>query len=137
MSVDGEVTLMDDQLMRPNGIAFNEDFTKCFVANSDPQMAIWKVYDIDENGTFQNGRVFFDATSMVGNDNPGLPDGLRVNKDGIIFATGPGGVLIFSPEGEHLGTIRPGTATANCTFNGDQSVLFMTANKYMASVSLK
>ena len=136
-SVEGDVTLMDDQLTRPNGIAFNQDYTKCYVANSDPAMAIWKVYDVDENGAFQNGRIFFDATSMVGNDNPGLPDGLKVSKNGIIFATGPGGVLIFTPEGEHLGTIRPGTATANCVLNSNHTVLFMTANMYMARISLK
>jgi len=137
LSVDGKVTLMDDQLNDPNGIAFNEDFSKCYVSNSNPKMAIWKVYDVDENGALQNGRVFFDATSMVDDDNPGLPDGLRVNKNGIVFATGPGGVLIFTPDGEHLGTIRPGTATANCTFNADQSVLFLTANMYVARISLK
>ena len=137
LSVDGELTLLDDQLKRPNGIAFNSDYTKCYVANSDRENAIWKVYDVDENGIFQNGRVFFDATSLVDDDNPGLPDGLKVNNKGIIFATGPGGVLIFTPDAEHLGTIRPGTATANCAFNTDQSVLFMTANAYMTQISLK
>jgi len=137
LSVDGDVTLMDDQLKRPNGIAFSPDFSKCYVANSDSENAIWKVYDVDENGVFQNGRVFFDATAMASKDNPGLPDGMCVNKDGIVFGTGPGGVLIFTPDGEHLGTIRPETATANCTFNDDQTVLFMTANMYMTRVQLK
>ena len=137
LSMDGQVSLMDDQLTYPNGIAFSPDFTKCYVANSDPQMAIWKVYDVDENGDFQNGRIFFDATTMVSDQNPGLPDGMRVNKKGIIFATGPGGVLIFTADGKHLGTIRPGVATANCTFNADQTILFMTAHKYMTKVALK
>jgi gluconolactonase len=73
---------------------------------------------------------------MVGDQNKGLPDGLRVNKNGIIFATGPGGVLIFTPGGEHLGTIRPGVAVANCTFNSDESILFLTAHNYVAKVEL-
>jgi len=137
LSVDGEVTLMDDQLTYPNGIAFSPDYSKCYVANSDPQKAIWMVYDLDDDGTFQNGRVFYDATAMVGDQNPGLPDGMRVNKKGIVFASGPGGVLIFTPQGEHLGTIKPGVATANCTFNADQSILFMTADNYMTKVALK
>ena len=136
-SADGEVTLMDKELSRPNGIAFNPDFTKCYVANSDPNMAIWKVYDVDENGNFQNGKVFFDVTSMVGDEHKGLPDGLRVNKNGTIFATGPGGVLIFSPQAEHLGTIRPGVAVANCTLNADQSIIFLTAHNYVTQVALK
>ncbi len=68
---------------------------------------------------------------------PGLPDGLKVNKEGILFATGPGGVLVFTAEGEHLGTISTGQPTANCAFNADESVLYMTADMYVARVALK
>lgn len=136
VSPDGAVSLMTDELSRPNGIAFSPDYTKCYVANSDPERAIWMVYDVDEHKNFINGRIFFDATSMAAS-NPGLPDGLKVNKKGILFATGPGGVLIFSPEGTHLGTIATGQPTSNCAFNTDESVLFMTADMYVARVSLK
>jgi gluconolactonase len=67
----------------------------------------------------------------------GLPDGLKVHKNGWIFATGPGGVLIFTPEGEHLGTIVTGKATSNCAFNADYSELFITADDYLLRVKLK
>lgn len=136
-TTDGKVTLLEKDLTFPNGIAFSPDYTKCYVANSDPKMAIWKVYDVDEQGNFQNGKVFYDVASLVSEQNPGLPDGLKINKDGILFATGPGGVLIFTPDGEHLGTIHPGVATANCAFNSDQTVLFMTAQNYMTKLALK
>ena len=127
---------MTDELSRPNGIAFSPDYSKCYVANSDPERAIWMVYEIDEHKKFTNGRVFFDATSLAAS-NPGLPDGLKVNKEGVLFATGPGGVLVFTPEGEHLGTISTGQATANCAFNADETVLFMTADMYLTRVVLK
>lgn len=133
LGLDASVTLLTNELSRPNGIAFSPDYTKCYVANSDPERAIWMVYDVTPEKTFANGKVFFDATSMVP-DNKGLPDGLKVRKDGTIFATGPGGVLVFTPEGKHLGTISPGEATANCGFNEDESVLFMTADMYMTRI---
>ncbi|MCB0549128.1 MAG: SMP-30/gluconolactonase/LRE family protein [Phaeodactylibacter sp.] len=136
VSPEGEVFLLTDELSRPNGIAFSPDYSKCYVANSDPERAIWMVYEIDEHKKFTNGRVFFDATSLAAS-NPGLPDGLKVNKEGVLFATGPGGVLVFTPEGEHLGTISTGQATANCAFNADETVLFMTADMYLTRVVLK
>jgi gluconolactonase len=66
----------------------------------------------------------------------GLADGMKVNKEGTIFATGPGGVLVFSPEGKHLGTIKTGQSTANCAFNDDESILFMTAHNYLMRINL-
>ncbi len=136
ISPEGEVFLMTDELSRPNGIAFSPDFSRCYVANSDPERPIWMVYEVDENKNFSNGRVFFDATELAKNK-PGMPDGLKVNKEGILFATGPGGVLVISAEGEHLGAVSTGQATANCAFNADESVLYMTADKYIARVALK
>lgn len=132
----GNVTLLTKELSRPNGIAFSPDFKKLYVANSDPEKAIWMVYEVDENGLLKNGKLFFDATGKT-KTLKGLPDGMKVHRNGWIFATGPGGVLIFTPEGEHLGTIFPGEATANCAFNTDYSVLFMTADDYLLRVKLK
>lgn len=136
VSPEGGVFLQTDELSRPNGIAFSPDYSKCYVANSDPDRAIWMVYDVDEQKNFINGKVFFDATSMVAS-NPGLPDGLKVNKEGILFATGPGGIYILTPEGEQLGIISTGQATANCALNADESVLYMTADMYVARIALK
>ena len=135
LGTDGVVTLLTEELSRPNGIAFSPDEKTLYVANSDPNRAIWMAFDVNEDGTLSNGRVFFDATSMV--DNNGLPDGMKVDEKGNIFATGPGGVLIFNPEGEHLGTIHTGQATANCGFGDDGSTLYLTADMYLMRVRLK
>ena len=67
----------------------------------------------------------------------GAPDGLVVRDDGIIFATGPGGVWIINPEGEHLGTIRTGKATSNCTLDSDNQYLYMTADMYLMRIRLR
>jgi len=124
------VSLMVDSLTRPNGIALNPDESKAYVANSDPNKAIWAVYDINENGDFENGKLFFDATAMA-KEEQGLPDGLKVNADGNIFATGPGGVFVFSSQGKLLGKIRTGQATANCALGFDETTLYITANSYI------
>ena len=87
-------------------------------------------FDVQDDGSIDNGRVFFDATRWV-KDKPGLPDGLKVDRAGNVFATGPGGVLVFCPEGEHLGTINTGQATANCGWGDDGSVLYITADMFL------
>lgn len=133
---NGTLTLLTKKLSRPNGIAFSPDFTKIYVANSDPTKAIWMVYELAENGLLENGKVFFDATDKV-KKMKGLPDGMKVHPEGYIFATGPGGVLIFTPDAIHLGTVFTGEATANCAFNEDFSMLYITADDYLLRIKLK
>ncbi|MBX2875928.1 MAG: SMP-30/gluconolactonase/LRE family protein [Saprospiraceae bacterium] len=135
LGIDGETVLLTDEMTRPNGIALSPDEKTLYVANSDPKKAIWMAFDLTDNGV-ENGRVLFDATSMVGPERKGLPDGLKVHKSGNLFATGPGGVLILSPTGQHLGTILTGQATSNCAFNDDQSQLFMTADMYVMRIDI-
>ena len=135
LSSDGEVTLLTDELSRPNGLAFSPDEQTLYVSNSDPGRAIWMAYDVQPDGDITNGRVFFDATQWVG-DRPGLPDGLKVDKAGNLFATGPGGVLVFTPDGVHLGTIDTGQATANCAFGDDGTSLYITADMYLLRIKL-
>ena len=132
---NNKLTLLTDQMSRPNGIALSPDETTLYVANSDPKQAIWMVYDLDENKNISNGRVFYDATDQVGKEK-GLPDGLKVHPNGNVFATGPGGVWIFTPEGEVLGKLKTGQATANCAFNDSFSTLFITADMYLARLDL-
>ena len=135
LGLDGETILLTDEMTRPNGIALSPDEKTLYVANSDPEKAIWMAFDLTEDGV-ENGRVLFDATSMVGSERKGLPDGLKVHRSGHLFATGPGGVLVLSPSGQHLGTILTGQATSNCAFNEDQSQLFMTADMYVMRIDL-
>jgi gluconolactonase len=136
LSPDGSLQLLTKDLSRPNGIALSPDEKTIYVANSDPERAIWMAYDVQSDGSIANGRLFYDATDWVGKEK-GLPDGLKVNNNGYLFATGPGGVWIFNPDGKHLGMIKTTQATANCAFNEEESVLYITADMYLLCVDLK
>ena len=136
LTSEGQVVLLTDKLSRPNGIAFSPDEKKLYVANSDPERAIWMVYNVLDEGNIDEGRVFYDATAKVGREK-GLPDGLKVSKDGFVFATGPGGVWVFNPDGKHLGTIKTTQATANCAFDADEKTLYITADMFLLRVNLK
>jgi gluconolactonase len=131
----GVVTLMTRDLSRPNGLAFAPDYKTVYVAISDPKRAVWMKYPVKEDGSFGEGTVFFDATNRVGKAK-GLPDGLKVDKDGNLFATGPGGVLVFNKDGKHLGTLQTGQATSNCAFGDDGRTLYITADSYLLRIRL-
>ena len=137
LSKNGHITLLTQELTFPNGIAFSPDENILYVAVSDPDHAVWMAYDLNPYGLISGGRVFFDATSMVKEKKKGLPDGMKVDKAGNLFATGPGGVLIFSPDGKHLGTINTGEATANCGWGDDGSMLYITANDKLCRIKTK
>jgi len=130
---NGQLTLLTRELSYPNGIAFSPDEQTLYVAVSDPKLAIWMAYDVKSDGTIANGRVFFDATSKVKAGN-GLPDGLKVDRVGNVFATGPGGVLVLTPAGKHLGTIDTGQPTGNCAWGDDGSTLYIMANHYLSRI---
>jgi gluconolactonase len=134
---DGRVDLLDKTLTYPNGLAFTPDGKTLIVAVSDPARAIWVAYDVDASGGVSNRRVFFDATSFVKAGKKGLPDGLKIDVAGNIFATGPGGVFVFSPAGKHLGTIITGEPTANCAFGDGGQTLYLTANNKLMRIQLK
>jgi len=132
---NGEVSLLHREMTRPNGIALSPDEQKLYVANSDPDNAFWMMFDLDTGGGIVTASTFFDATGWVKEGRRGLPDGMTVDAKGNIFATGPGGVLVFTPDGDHLGTIETGEATANCVFGGeDGSTLFITADMYFCRI---
>lgn len=130
----GEVTLLTDELTFPNGLAFSPDEKTLYVAVSDPKRPAVMAYDVRPDGLLANGRVFFDAAPLVAPTRKGLPDGLKVDRHGNLFATGPGGVLIIAPDGTHLGTINTGEPTANCAWGEDGSVLYITANHFLLRV---
>lgn len=130
---DGKISLVYSQLNRPNGLAFSPDEKTLYIANSDAKRNLWMAFDVVD-GKLLNERVFFDATSM---NLAGLADGMKVNSKGYVFATGPGGVLVFNSKGKHLGTILTEERTANCAFNEDESVLYMTSDRYLTRIKLK
>ena len=132
LDTKGEVTQVYSGLNRPNGLAFSPDESVLYVANSDPKRNLWLSFSL-ENGVLKNEKTFYDATGKQGK---GLADGLKVHSKGYVFATGPGGVLIFTPKGKHIGTIKTEVASANCAFNADESALYITSNNYLTRIQL-
>ena len=90
----GRLQLVVADMTRPNGLAFSPDEKTLYVANSDPDRRIWMRYDVAADGSLHGGRVFADVTP---HDDAGLPDGLKIDAHGNLFATGPGGVWVFTP----------------------------------------
>jgi gluconolactonase len=137
LSTRGELTLLTRELSRPNGLAFSPDEQTLYVANSDSSKAIVMAYAVKSDGTLGAGKVFFDATQAAQAKQPGLPDGMKVSRDGTVWATGPGGVLVYSSAGKHLGTLATGVPTANVAFGDDGSTLYITADKNLARLRTK
>jgi gluconolactonase len=133
---DGQLMLLTKQLERPNGIAFSPDEKTLYVANSHPPRPIWMAYPAKADGTLGEGRLFFDGAELVAKGLKGMPDGMKVDEHGNIFAGGPGGILIFSPDGKHLGTLLTGEPTANCAFGEDGSTLFVASNHNLLRIRL-
>ncbi|MBU2886392.1 SMP-30/gluconolactonase/LRE family protein [Gilvimarinus agarilyticus] len=132
----GELVLLDDQVKAPNGIALSRDEKTLFVAVSDKDNPQWLAYDITAEGELANKRVFFDSR-QVENPGPGVPDGMAVHSEGIIFATGPGGVWMFTEKAKLLAIIHTGRLTANCTLDTKQKNLYITAHDALLKVKLK
>ncbi|QDT83370.1 SMP-30/gluconolactonase/LRE family protein [Gimesia chilikensis] len=136
LATDGSLTLLTKEMTRPNGIAFSPDEKTLYVAQSDPEAALWKAFPVNKDGTLGQSKVFCDVTENVGKL-PGLPDGLKTDLKGNVFATGPGGCYIFSPEGDLLGRISTGERTANCAWGNDGSVLYLTADTYLVRIQTR
>ena len=133
LSKDGKVTLLTKDLKAPNGIAFSPDEKRLYV--SDSAQGLWMVYDVKPDGMLAGGRVFFDAKPWT-QTRKGAPDGLKVDKRGNLFASGPEGIYVFAPDGTHLGTIETGVPTANCAWGDDGSTLYITANTAVYRIRL-
>ena len=134
---DGRVELLERGMTFPNGVLLSPDEKTLYVANSDPQHAVIMAFALGEDGSLAPGRVFADMTDLVRAGLPGLPDGMAVDRDGNLFATGPGGVHVLSAAGERLGRIDTGTAIANCAFGEDGRTLFLASNNYLARIRLR
>jgi len=128
-----ELTLLTDRMTRPNGLAFSPDERTLYVANSDRAAAHWMAYAVEADGALDEGRVFCDVTHLA-SALPGLPDGLKVDEQGHLFATGPGGVHVLTPDGEILGRIDTGLKTSNCAWGDDGATLYMTADSHLLRI---
>jgi gluconolactonase len=132
------VTLLTKELVRPNGIALSPDEKTLYVAQSHKPAPIFQAYAIKEDGTTDaKGKTLYNSIKYANAGDPGMPDGMCVDVKGNLWATGPGGVLVISPEGKLLGRILMGQSTANCTFGDDGMTLYMTSDNRLCKVKTK
>tara|TARA_S200000501_G_scaffold378960_1_gene445459 strand:+ start:3062 stop:4078 length:1017 start_codon:yes stop_codon:yes gene_type:complete len=134
LTKSGEVVLLVEDILLPNGIAISNDNKTLYVNSSDVEYPIITKFDITENG-LENREIFFDGSELI-KSSEGWFDGLKVHSSGNIFSTGPGGVLILTPEGKHLATIGTTSNALNCAFGNNEEYLYITALDYLARVKL-
>ena len=136
-AADGKIALVVKDLPFPNGIGLSPDEKILYVAVSESSAPRLMAYDVQADGSLARGRVFFDATPLKSEGAKGSCDGLKVDAQGNVWATGPGGVLILSPAGKHLGTVLTGQATGNCCWGDEGSTLYITADMFLYRVKTK
>ena len=134
IGTDGKVSLLTKNLNFPNGIGFSPDEKTLYVAVSDDKATRVVAFDVKADGTLDKERTFFDAQSRFKAGLPGLCDGLKVDREGNVWATGPGGVMVISPAGKLLGVIHTNEPTGNCCWGDDGSTLYITANYFLVRV---
>jgi gluconolactonase len=129
-----QLQLVVKDLPRPNGLAFSPDEKYLYVNNTQPKK-VWMRYRVKEDGTLTDAKVFYDATS---DERPGAPDGMKVDRKGNVYSSGPAGIWIFSPEGKPLGTILMPERTSNVAWGGaDRKTLYITASSSIYRITLK
>lgn len=133
ITAGGKLDLLTDEMPYPNGIAFSPDEKKLYVANSRDDK-YWMIYDVKADGTIANGRKFFDVTKDPGE---GVPDGMKIDTKGNVYATAPLGIMIFTPDGTQVGTLRLPEVPANLAFgDADGKTLYITARTGLYRVKL-
>lgn len=112
----GKVEPVYQDLARPNLIASSSDYKTMYLSNSEANRRLWMRCDVAATGPLRNCKVFADASSSP---HQGVPDGMRVDSAGNVYATGPGSIWVFSPDGKHLGTIKTPESPSNCAWGDD------------------
>jgi gluconolactonase len=131
----GEPQLLVDDFEQPNGLCFSPDETLLYI-NDTPRAHI-RVFDRQPDGTIANGRMFFDSIGS-GVIEEGIPDGMKCDERGNVYVTGPSGVWVISPEGEHLGVIEVPENVGNLNWGGDDwSDLYMPSSTSLYRIRMK
>ena len=133
---DGKVDLVTSEFKWPNGIALTNDGKFLLVGHSDGSNMVWMKYELNSEGLSANKSVFY-KISDAEKDKPGAPDGMKMSKKGYLFASGPGGVWIFNPNGKPVARVYTSQATSNTALSADEKTLYMTCDDFLYSVKLK
>ncbi len=133
---DGRLVLLTKELGYPNGVTLSPDGKQMFIANSDLENMIWVKYALTDSNTLGEKTIFADIHPFE-KVHEGTPDGIKIAKNGTVFASGPDGIWIFNAAGKLLAKVHTGDFTANCALSADDKFLFITANHQVMGVALK
>jgi gluconolactonase len=134
LAADGDLRLLYRDLTRPNGLAFSPDETVLYVANSDRARKLWMRFTVGTDGGLSGGAVLADVTSETA---PGVPDGMKVDLEGNLYCTAPGGIRVMDSEGKHLGTLHFPEVPANLHWgDADGRTLYVTARTSVYRIRL-
>lgn len=135
---DGKLTLLIDSIPKPNGIALSQDEKILYIASSDNTRPRWYAYNLDEQGNLKDGHMLLDAAPLKEKATVKQgPDGFKIDKHGNLFAAGPDGINIISPQGKLLGLIKVyDRKTSNCSFDKAREILYVTAGDEVLKVVL-
>ena len=131
VGVGGEIQLLVDDFEKPNGLAFSPDESVLYIDDSHHQHI--RAFDVAADGSLQNGRAFAD----LAHDSDGVPDGMKVDREGNVYATNSLGIWVHSARGEFLGLISVPEVPANCAWGEDGQVLFITARTSVYRVRMR
>jgi gluconolactonase len=138
LGLDGSMTAVESRLRFPNGLAFSPDGRTLYVSNSDPKNAVIIAWEVSPAGKLSRRHVFAEMNALAAKGLPGLPDGMCVDERGDLWASGPGGIHIFSPAGKELGLVSTGVAMSNCTFGGPHGrTIYMTSTHELVALQTK
>jgi gluconolactonase len=133
---DGRLALLSRELTAPNGIALSPSGRTLYVSNADLKNPVWMAFDVAADGSVGKGRVFHDGRAHVA-EAAGVPDGMDIDRNGNLFAAGPGAVFVFAPDGTLLGRINFGIAVSNTAWGDDGSTLYITASTGVYRMKLR
>jgi gluconolactonase len=131
---DGQVTAEITDVPRANGLVLSPDNRTLYISNADSLRPVIIAYEVGKNGKLGKGRTFFDMATLPKIRFKEVPDGLKVDQAGNVYAAGVGGLLIISPQGQLLGTIDPGEVVANCAWGDDGHYLYLMATTFVCRI---
>jgi len=139
LGTDGKLTVLDKEMLRPNGIALSPDEKTLYVGSTDGSQPYLKAYALNADGTVASSRIFFDSTAFSNRTKRrGGLDGMKVDAQGNVWTSGPGGILVINPAGKLIGSIVTNRPTANCAFgDADHQTLYITSNESLLRVRTK
>jgi gluconolactonase len=133
---NGTAHLLIDSISRPNGIGFMPDYKTLLIANSDPDRPYWYAFDVTDNDSLSNGRIFYNGANAPFAEK-GAGDGFKIDSKGNVYASAPGGIWLFNKDAKLLGRIKIAGAVSNCVLADNEHTLYITADSHVWKVKLR